>query len=103
MPPLRVWPGLLPLARHYSSRKYNIVFLLGINIISLRRNCCLIVDSFEKNYREKKTRQGDKETGRREDRETGTPLSGAISCKLVIRAFLPPSGLDRRRRRSLSP
>ena len=62
MPPLRVWPGLLPLARHYSSRKYNIVFLLGINIISLRRNCCLIVDSFEKNYREKKTRQGDKET-----------------------------------------
>ena len=67
MPPLRVWPGLLPLARHYSSRKYNIVFLLGINIISLRRNCCLIVDSFEKNYREKKTRQGDKETGR--DRE----------------------------------
>jgi hypothetical protein len=66
-----VWPGLLPLARHYSSRKYNIVFLLGINIISLRRNCCLIVDSFEKNYREKKTRQGDKEPGRREDRETG--------------------------------
>ena len=68
MPPLRVWPGLLPLARHYSSRKFNIVFLLGINIISLRRDCCLIVDSFEKNYREKRP---DRETKDREERKRG--------------------------------
>jgi hypothetical protein len=71
MPPLRVWPGLLPLARHYSSRKFNIAFLLGINIISLGRDYCLIVDSFKKNYRDKKTRQGDKkEIGREGDGET---------------------------------
>jgi len=28
---------------------------LGINVTSLGKDCCLIVDSFEKNYREKKT------------------------------------------------
>src|SRR4029077_12208292 len=43
MPPLSVWPGLLPLARHYSSRKcnnLNYVFLLTIILTSLGRDCC---------------------------------------------------------------
>jgi hypothetical protein len=49
MPPLSAWPGLLPLARHYSSRKCN-----KINVTTLGKDCCSIVNSFEKNYREKK-------------------------------------------------
>jgi hypothetical protein len=55
MPPLIVWPGLLPLARHYSSRKCNNIqwSFFGINVASFGNDCCLIVDSFEKNYREK--------------------------------------------------
>ena len=32
-----------------------------INVTTLRKDCCLIVDSFEKNYSEKKTRRGDKD------------------------------------------
>jgi len=61
MPPLRVWPGLLPLARHYSSRKCNNI---DVNVTTLGKDCCLIVDSFEKKLSGKKTRLGDKETGR---------------------------------------
>jgi hypothetical protein len=54
MPPLSVWPGHLPLARHYSFRKCNNIDS-SINVTSLGKDCCLIVDSFEKNYRDKKT------------------------------------------------
>src|SRR4030095_4130551 len=69
MPPLSVWPGHLPLARHYSFRKCNNIDS-SINVTSLGKDCCLIVDSFEKNYRDKKTRPGDRETGKRGDKET---------------------------------
>jgi len=31
------------------------VFLLRISVTSLGKHCCLIVDSFEKNYRDPKT------------------------------------------------
>ena len=41
-----------------------------LNVTTPGRDCCLIVDSFEKNYREKKTRQGDKGTGTEGDGET---------------------------------
>jgi hypothetical protein len=58
MPPLSVWPGLLPLARHYSSQKCNNINSSSLNVTSLGKDCCLIVDSFEKNYREKKTDKG---------------------------------------------
>ena len=74
MPPLSVWPGLLPLARHYSSRKCNNINSSSLNVTSLGKDCCLIVDSFEKNYRERKTRQGDRETAetrRRADKGDG--------------------------------
>jgi hypothetical protein len=50
MPPLSVWPGLLPLARHYSSRKCS-----NMNISTLGKDCCLIVNSFEKKLSGKKT------------------------------------------------
>ena len=51
---VELWPGLLPLARHYSFRKCNNIDS-SINVTSLGKDCCLIVDSFEKNYRDKKT------------------------------------------------
>jgi hypothetical protein len=55
MPPLNAWPALLPLARHYSSRKRNNIdasTFLKTNLTPLGRDCCLIVYGFEKNYRE---------------------------------------------------
>jgi hypothetical protein len=90
MPPLSVWPGLLPLARHYSSRKYNAIDCLSfrINVTPLGKDCCLIVNSFENNYRAKKTcercrgrgehkEEGDKET--KGDRATRRQGNGDIS------------------------
>jgi hypothetical protein len=75
MPPLSMWPGLLPLARHYSSRKCNKINSpsFKINITSLDKDCCLIVDSFEKNYREQKTRSrfAKSAAGGREPKEDG--------------------------------
>ena len=69
MPPLSAWPGLLPLARHYSSRQCNNI---DVNVTTLGKDCCLIVDSFEKKLSGKEDqtgRQGDRE---RRKRETGT-------------------------------
>jgi hypothetical protein len=51
MPPLRVWPGLLTSCAPLQIR---FVFLVRINVTSLGRDGCLIVDSFGKNYAEKK-------------------------------------------------
>jgi hypothetical protein len=53
--------GLLPLARHYSYRKCNnnrFVILLGINIVFLGRDYCLILNRIEKNHRDQKALMG---------------------------------------------
>ena len=52
MPPLSVWPGLY-LLRAITALENAITF--GINVTTLGKDCCLIVNSFEKNYRDKKT------------------------------------------------
>jgi hypothetical protein len=43
MPPLSVWPGLLTSCAPLQLR---FVFLVKINVTSLGRDCCPIVDSF---------------------------------------------------------
>ena len=71
MPPLECGPAVY-LLRAITALENAITFRL--NVTTPGKDCCLIVNSFEKNYREKKTGQGDKETGTEgdgADKETG--------------------------------
>jgi hypothetical protein len=53
MPPLSVCGPAFYLLRAITAFENAITF--RINVTSLGKDCCLIVNSFEKNYREKKT------------------------------------------------